>query len=70
MSSCLHINTIVFALYKALPLSEPLHADAQDYCWSLLCLELFVQLRVRQQAQFFGIQHKALRLNSCRLCLP
>lgn len=67
---CLHTNTIVFALHKALPLSEPLHADAQDYCWSLLCLELFVQLQVRQQAHLFGIQHKALKLNSYRICLP
>lgn len=70
VSSCLQTNTIVFALHKVLPLSEPLHADAQDYCWSLLCLELFIQLQVRQQANLFGVQHKALRHNSCRICLP
>lgn len=57
VSLCLQTVTIVFALHKALPLSKPLHADAQDYCWSLLRLELFVQLQVRQQAHAFLIQH-------------
>lgn len=45
---CFQTDTIVFALHKALPLSEPLHADAQDYCRSLLRLKLFVQLQARQ----------------------
>lgn len=64
MSSCIEqTDTVVFALHKALPFSEPLHADAQDYCWGLLCLELFIQLQTRQRAHSFGIQHKALRHN-------
>lgn len=70
VSLCLQTDTIVFALHKALPLSEPLHADAQDYCRSLLRLELFVQLQARQQAHSILIHHKALRHHSCRLHMP
>lgn len=41
------LPTVVFAFDKALPLPEPLHADAQDDRGSLLGLELFVQLQAR-----------------------
>ena len=37
--------TVIFAFHKALPLPEPLHADAQDDPGGLLCLELFVELQ-------------------------
>lgn len=47
-------RTIVFALHKALPLSEPLHADTQDHCWSLLSLKLFVQLHTREKKSSFN----------------
>lgn len=67
---CLQTGTVVFALHKALPLSEPLHADAQDDRGSLLRLELFVQLRARQQANAFLMQHNARRQHSCRLHGP
>ena len=50
--------TIVFALHKALPLSEPLHADAQDHSRSLLRLKLFVQLQTRDRCSS-NIHHKA-----------
>lgn len=53
-------HTIVFALHKALPLSEPLHADAQDHSRSLLRLKLFVQLQTRDRCSS-NIQHKAWR---------
>lgn len=67
---CLQTGTVVFALHKALPLSEPLHADAQDDRGSLLRLELFVQLRARQQANAFLTQHNARRQRSCTLHGP
>lgn len=41
------LPTVVFAFDEALPLPEPLHADAQDDRGSLLGLELFVQLQAR-----------------------
>lgn len=44
--------TVVFALHKALPLSEPLHADAQDHSRRLLGLKLFVQLQTRGNRSF------------------
>lgn len=56
---CLQTGTVVFALHKALPLSEPLHADAQDDRGRLLRLELFVQLRARQQAN--AVSHSTQR---------
>lgn len=43
------VCTIVFALHKALPLSEPLHADTQDHWRSLLSLELLVQLQAKHK---------------------
>lgn len=39
--------TVVFALHETLPLSEPLHADAQDHRRSLFSLELLVELQTR-----------------------
>lgn len=42
-------RTVVFALDEALPLSEPLHADAQDHRRSLFCLKLFVQLQTGEK---------------------
>lgn len=54
----LQTHTIVFALHKALPFSEPLHADAQDHCRHLLGLKLFVQLQTQQHAHSVNIQHQ------------
>lgn len=38
------VLTIVFTLDEVLPLPEPLHANAQNDCWSFLSLELLIEL--------------------------
>lgn len=51
----LQLRTVVFAFDKALPLPEPLHADAQDDSGSLLSLKLFVELQARWKSRLVSV---------------